>query len=71
MHLPRLTLIGLVASSALALATTGCGQGDTGGAPGNYGMGGGGGGVTGPGTAPGSSSSGGSGSSGAGSSGGS
>ncbi len=68
MHLPRLTLIGLVASSALALAATGCGQGDTGGgSPGNYGMGGGGG-VTGPGTAPGSSSSGGSGSGGSGSS---
>ncbi|HEX8796151.1 MAG TPA: hypothetical protein VF765_34615, partial [Polyangiaceae bacterium] len=65
MHLPRLSLIGLVASSALALAATGCGQGDTGGSPGNYGMGGGGGGVTGPGTSPGSSSSGGSGSSGA------
>lgn len=69
MHLPRLSLIGLVASSALALAATGCGQGDTGGgAPGNYGMGGGGG-VTGPGTAPGSSSSGGNGSSGGASSG--
>ena len=71
MHLPRLSLIGLVASSALALAATGCGQGDTGGGgPGGYG-GTGGGGVTGPGSTPGSSSSGGNGATGSGSSGGS
>ncbi|HTQ45977.1 MAG TPA: hypothetical protein VMI75_24645 [Polyangiaceae bacterium] len=70
MHLPRLTLIGLVTSSALALAATGCGQGDTGGGGPGYG-GGGVGGVTGPGSSPGSSGSGGNGATGSGSSGGS
>lgn len=70
MHLPRLTLIGLVASSVLALAATGCGQGDTStGGPGGYG--GPGGGVTGPGVSPGSSGSGSGGASSSGSSSGS